>query len=145
MELPDTAPTALFVTRTAIIVDAGHPAPAGVNVTISPAVDHENVPATAGVVPNAACTLLVPIGSLNCNATGEQVGTDAASCKGELLTTTGSRGCQSVCATKIFAVVAGTVIGGISGVEVTVNASFVSNRLMILVPGAQVVERLVSV
>src|SRR5439155_11017539 len=97
-----------------------------------------------GLVPKAAWTLLVSIGLPNCRTIAEYVGTLLASWAGELLTTTGSRGRQSVCATKIFALVPGTVMGGISGVVVTVRTSLVSYRLRIFAPGAKVVERLVK-
>src|SRR5436309_1406063 len=126
------------------MVRAGSPAPPAVKVIVSCAADQANVPLTDGLVPKAAWTLLVSIGLLNCRTMAEYVGTLLASWAGELLTTTGSRGRQSVCATKIFALVPGKVMGGISGVEVTVRTSLVSNKLRIFAPGANVVERLVK-
>ena len=59
--------------------------------------------------------------------------------------TTGSSGFQSDWATKIFAVVPGTVICGVSGPAMTVSTSLVSNRLTIWVPAAKVVKRFVRV
>ena len=82
---------------------------------VSCAADHANVPLTAGIVLNADWTLFVSIGLLNCRTSGELIGTLVASCAGELPVTTGSSGFQSVCATKIFAVVPGTVICGVCG------------------------------
>ena len=129
-----------FVTRMVIIVEAGSPAPAAVKVILSCKGDQLNAPAMDGLVPNAACTLFVSIGLLNCNTMGEKVGTFVASWAGELLTTTGSSVRQSDCATKIFDDMPGTVIDGISGVAVTVKTSFVSNKFTIGVPGAKIVE-----
>jgi len=65
MALPETASRAVLVTRTVIIVSPGKPAPPGVKVIVSPAADQEKVPVTEGMVPKAACTLLVSIALLN--------------------------------------------------------------------------------
>ena len=142
MGLPEPASTAPSVTRTVIMVSAGNPASAGAKITVSRAADQVKVPGTDGIVAKFVCTLFVSIGVLNCSTMGEWAGTLLASCAGELLTTTGSSGFQSDCATKILAAVPGTVMGGISGVEVTVSTSFVLSRLMIWVPAAKVVGRL---
>ena len=69
----------------------------------------------------------------------------AESWAGVMPVTTGSSGLQSDWATKILALVPGTVIGGISGAAVTVSTSLVSNRLTIRVPAAKIVGRLVRV
>src|SRR5882724_11238155 len=106
MALPETASTAL-VTRTVTLVNVGKPEPLGVKVIRSRAADQVKVPLTAGVVTKEFCTLLVSIVLLNRSTMDEAVGALVESCGGELLTTTGSSGCQSDCATKIFAEVPG--------------------------------------
>src|SRR5262245_15387887 len=106
MAFPETASTA-FVTRTVMKVKPGSPAPPAVKVIVSCAADQAKVPLTAGLVTNAAWTLFVSIGLLNWSTMGDHVGTLDASCAGELLIAAGSSGRQSVCATKIFAIVPG--------------------------------------
>src|ERR1044071_7036308 len=122
-----------------------NPDAAVLKLSLSCASDHEKPPLIAGVVRKADCTLFVSIGSLNCRTIGREVATLAASCAGVLLTTSGSGGRQSGWATKIFAVIPGTEIRGVSGVAVTVRTSFVSSTFAICAPGAKVVERLVRV
>src|SRR5579859_3935887 len=114
--LPDTALTAELLTTIVTFELDGRPAPAGVKVIVSfgsTVEDQLNEPLTDRLVLNAACTVFVFIGSLNCSTIGEKAGTLAAQCTGELLMTTGSSGCHCERAMNIFAVTAGTVIEGV--------------------------------
>src|SRR5580765_532725 len=98
--------------RTVIIVSPGHEGD-GVYVNESPAGDQAKLPMVDGAVENAAMTLFVSIGRLNCTVSGVSAEMLVESCAGEMLVTTGSSGCHCDCAINILTVVPGTAIGGV--------------------------------
>src|SRR5882724_6308803 len=115
---------------------------------VSCSADHVKAPGAAGVRESATCTELVSIGLLNVKIRRAAVETLVAACAGLWLMTTGSSGCTSDCAMKIFAVVLGTVISGVTlllGVEVTTMVSLVLSRLTSTVPFVYEIVRLVRV
>src|ERR1017187_4142738 len=100
---------------------------------VSCSADQVKAPGVAGVRESAACTELVSIGLLNVKTRRAAVETLVDACDGLWLMTTGSSGCISDCAMKIFAVMLGTEICGVF-VETTTMVSLVLSRLTSAVP-----------
>src|SRR5207247_9236546 len=105
---------------TKLVVEAGKP-PVAVNV-ICVVPDQLKMP-LVGV--NAAWTRLVSIAWLNFRMICAFLETFVMACTGDWAMTIGSSGLTSDCAIKIFAVVPGTMMTGMFGVESTVTVSFV--------------------
>src|SRR5882724_2542595 len=115
---------------------------------VSCSADQVKAPGVAGVSESAACTEFVSIGLLNVKTRRAAVETLVDACAGLWLMTTGSSGCISDCAMKIFAVVLGTEITGVTllpEVEVTTMVSLVLSRLTSTVPLVYEIARLVRV
>src|ERR1043166_20523 len=115
--------------RTVLVVRPGKPAPLAVKVIVSRNADQVKLPTVAGVNDKTACTEFVSIGLLNCSTICADVDTVVLAGAGLWLMTVGSSGFINDLAMKIFAVVLGTVIGGVVGPDVTVMVSLVFNSV----------------